>query len=1047
MVSSTYSDLRSHREVLIEALNQHELHPRVMEHSAAQWADVLASSLKMVRESAAYVAIIGRRYGQIPDDPERNPRNLSITELEFKEAQRLGRPTWVFFMSEEHLIRERDIEGDPEKKVKLANFRERAKKWASGSGLERVYATFDSVKSFATVISRPVSDLREHLILAPPPEPPAETPEPDAEAQEETSRTRTPPDLYAEPSYLGSHAFVGRQAELDTLTDWADPADPTPLLLFEAIGGSGKSLLTWEWATNLAPDLRSGDQAWAGRFWYSFYERGAVMADFCRHALAYITSQPVEDFRKMKTPELGGQLLAYLQKRSWLLVLDGLERVLVAYHRLDAAQLPDEAAGDPTDAILGTRVPTSTIRDEDGDLLRYLSTASPSKILVTTRLTPRSLLNPAGLPIPGVRRESLAGLRPADAETLFRAAGDITGDSTAIRAYLRENCNNHPLVIGVLAGLVANYFPDRGNFDAWVSDAGPEGGARLDLGKLDLVQRRNHILRAAMADLPEASRQLLSTLALISSAVDTETLAAFNPHLPPEPETVPVPTPPEERWPYTWDHQKDDWKAEKQREYEAALAERAAYEKAFASWKASEEVATAPTRLGKTVQDLEARGLVQYDAQEKRYDLHPVVRGVASGSLEGEEKAAVGQQVVDHFSSVVHNPYDEAETLEDVASGVQVVRTLLALGRMQEAVDVFQGELANAFIFNLEANVEALALLRPLFPEGWGEPEGLDNRHASYIASCAATALYGRGQFDAALASFGTSLRLHLRAKDWFETAGGLRSHATCLREQNRVAASDRIYSLALNLAEVWDDKQGVFMGRLFLFQSQARVGDWESAWGTWEALNPMGRAWNRAAYRPGSAERLLAQAQLWEGTLGEKQLVEAIRLASKGRSRTNLRYLHGIRGDWRVEQKDWPSAASAFREAMRMANERGLRDATSATGLVLAKWHSGEMTEEAARAETERLSAESEAHYYLALLWQALSEPDRAKKHALSAYKWACCIQVGMGRRRTVCPPLRSRTGERATGRTGRRDTGPATVRPGERSAVRVGGRRAGRH
>jgi hypothetical protein len=38
--------------------------------------------------------------------------------------------------------------------------------------------------------------------------------------------------------------------------------------LFDAIGGSGKSMLTWEWTTEHATQVRAD---WAGRFWYSFY--------------------------------------------------------------------------------------------------------------------------------------------------------------------------------------------------------------------------------------------------------------------------------------------------------------------------------------------------------------------------------------------------------------------------------------------------------------------------------------------------------------------------------------------------------------------------------------------------------------------------------------------------------------------------------------------------------------------------------------------------------------------------------------------------------
>jgi hypothetical protein len=242
-----------------------------------------------------------------------------------------------------------------------------------------------------------------------------------------------PPEFYAEPRYIGSHKFVGREAQLDVLSDWADPADQHPVLLFDAIGGTGKSMLTWEWTSNHASQVRS---AWAGRFWYSFYERGAIMADFCSHALAYITGRPLDEFRKLKTPELGERLLHHLQRRPWLLVLDGLERVLVAYHRFDAAQLADEFASQPTDEI-AHRDPCSAIRPEDDDLLHALAAATPSKLLVTSRLVPRVLLNSAGQTIPGVLRLPLGGLRPADAEALLRSCAASTATRSKSRATSR----------------------------------------------------------------------------------------------------------------------------------------------------------------------------------------------------------------------------------------------------------------------------------------------------------------------------------------------------------------------------------------------------------------------------------------------------------------------------------------------------------------------------------------------------------------------------------------------------------------------------------
>lgn len=448
MISSTFTDLEQHRAALIQAIKGQGLTDVAMENDSAKSdVDVIDSSLQMVRDGSAYTLVIGRKYGQTPLCPIRNPRELSITELEFNEAQRLDRPILLFIMGDKHLLREADIETDTDKREKLSAFRERAKQMKPDSPVHRVYATFDGLEDFTQKAIHAVAGLGHYLDAksAPSPQPQTAAPPPAAAADP----IPAPPAFYAEPPYIGSHHFVGRQAQLDVLSDWAVPADTHPVLLFDAIGGSGKSMLTWEWTTKHATQVR-GD--WAGRFWYSFYERGAIMADFCGRALAYVTGKPFDDFRKMKTPEMADHLLHQLRDRPWLLILDGLERVLVAYHRFDAAEVPDEEANQPTDQI-AHRDPCTAIRPEDDDLLRALAAAAPSKLLVTSRLVPRVLLNPASQPIPGVLRVSLPGLRPADAEALLRSCG-VAGESQAMQNYLKSHCDCHPLVTGVLAGLI-----------------------------------------------------------------------------------------------------------------------------------------------------------------------------------------------------------------------------------------------------------------------------------------------------------------------------------------------------------------------------------------------------------------------------------------------------------------------------------------------------------------------------------------------------------------------------------------------------------------
>lgn len=917
MISSTFTDLEQHWLALIAALKGEGLTDVDMGNNSAKAdVDVIDSSLQMVRDASAYAGLISHKYGQTPYCPKRNPDRLSLTELEFNEAQRLGRPILLFIMGDAHPVRKADVETDPENKKKLDVFRERAKQMRPDSPVHRVYATFDSIEEFTPKAIHAAAGLRRHLDEkdGPRPQPaaPCGVPEP----------IPAPPAFYAEPPYIGSHQFTGRRAELERLSDWAAPADAHPVLLFDAIGGSGKSMLTWQWTTTYATRAR-GD--WAGRFWYSFYERGAIMADFCGCALAYITREPFDEFKKLKTPELARRLLHHLRDRPWLLVLDGLERVLVAYQRIDAAEVPDEEANQPTDQI-AERDPRSAIRPEDDDLLRALAAAAPSKLLITSRLVPRVLLNAAGQPIPGVERFPLPGLRPPDAEALFRSCG-VTGNSEAIQTYLQSHCDCHPLVTGALAGLINDYLADKGNFDAWVAD--DSGGGRLDLASLDLVQKRNHILKAALAAVPETGRRLLSLLSLLSEAVDSATLRAVN-----------------------------------------------------SQFGAAE--------LSVAVRDLERRGLLQYDGRTKRYDLHPVVRGVAAGGLRAEEKESYGQRVVDHFSVRPHSPYEQAETIEDVRDGLQVVRTLLRMGHYQQAHDVYRGALSQALVINLEAHAEVLSLLRPFFPHGWAAlPTEVNEHGGAYLANEAANALNLAGERKGSLDAYGASLAVRIRQANWVAAVTVLANIAVTLRRFNRLAQENRCRLWVLDIATLSGDKQSLFSARLDSFDQLALIGQWEEGQAIWDLLDAMGRGWSRAAYRPGDAETYYVRFRLWRGDLSEEHLSRAEQLAREGWNRVALRYLHGLRGEWRLERGEWDLAAASLHEAVAMARAVGQADVEAETQLALARFHLGQLADP--RSEAKQLaSAARVSHLDLAELWLAIGDRAQAKTHALAAYKSA---------------------------------------------------------
>jgi hypothetical protein len=981
MVSSTFEDFKEHREALISAINGQGLHAIAMEHdSALPTGTVIDSSLQKVHDGAAYVGIIGARYGNIPDSAEYNPEGLSLTELEFREARDLGRPILLFIMGPDHDVKQRDVEQDPEKKHKLEAFREEAKRSSVGSRVHRVYKVFNSLSEFEVAATQSVAELRRFLDAQ---ATPADWPLAGA-ASEPAAGDGIPasPTLYAEPRYIGSHAFVGRTAQLATLNDWAAPAEAHPVLLVEAIGGTGKSMLTWEWTTRHATETRND---WAGLFWYSFYEKGAVMADFCRRALAYMTGQPLAAFEKKKQPELSELLAHQLQSRCWLLILDGLERVLVAYHRYDAAQLVDEQAG-RTDEI-ARRDPCNAIRPLDDDLLRQLAAASPSKILITSRLVPRVLLNAANQPIPGVLYERLSGLRPADAEALLRTCG-VHGDSAQMQDYLQRHCDCHPLVTGVVAGLINDYLPDRGHFDAWAGD--PDHGGQLNLAQLDLIQKRNHILTAALEALPDASRRLLSTLSLLPESFDYAIIAALNPHRPPEPDAVPEPGP-EDDW--IWGELPEEQQEQARRGHAAALEQRREYERAYAAWQTAPETLEAAAALTATVRDLEQRGLLQYERQTGRWDLHPVVRAVASSRLHDDDRDHLGQQIIDYFSQRPHSPIEQAKTIEDLHDALTIVRTLFQMGRVEEAWYELETDLMKGLLVNMEAYPESLSLLRPFFPHDWSEPpEDPDDDNLGLLANFASFAFNGLGDFMQAAELSQVAIRTYVAAHNWREVRINLSALSVDFSSLNRLALSVRCSTLALRLAEALGSPAHLFAARLNQFGALALVGRWDEAEAMWNLLDPMGRDWPRNIYRPGAAERSRLELLLLPlGRFTEEDLEAAEDLARTGQNRASIRLLHRLRGEWRYSRGEHALAAESFQDAIRMAHEAGFPDPTSETLLALARFRLNQLP--AAREEALRLSASRDpAHLLLAELWHALGDTERAAVHVKAAYRraWA---------------------------------------------------------
>jgi hypothetical protein len=100
-LSSTFVDLEAHREAVYRQLRRMQHDIIAMEDYVARDDRPAAQCLRDVARSDLYVGLFAWRYGFIP--AQDNPRSLSITELEYREAEAKSIPRLVFLLDDDAL--------------------------------------------------------------------------------------------------------------------------------------------------------------------------------------------------------------------------------------------------------------------------------------------------------------------------------------------------------------------------------------------------------------------------------------------------------------------------------------------------------------------------------------------------------------------------------------------------------------------------------------------------------------------------------------------------------------------------------------------------------------------------------------------------------------------------------------------------------------------------------------------------------------------------------------------------------------------------------
>lgn len=681
MISSTARDLAEYRNKVMDACQRLGFRPIMMEHLAGQDRSANDVSIGMVEEADVYLGIFAHAYGSSPEDDAR-----SYTEIELDQASSLGIPVLPFFVDEETLWPPRLIDKG-EKAEKL----ERLKKKAAQG---RIVQWFKSPEDLRGLVIHALGQFEKSL------------------AQPNTEPTRlelhrpniipvAPLPYVAHPySLLQTSQVVGRQVELNLLTDWVttNKQVPASVRLFNlvAIGGMGKSALTWKWFKDIAPHELPNRAGW---MWWSFYESDAHYENFIIRALAYTSGQIEQEVRQLTQSDREDQLWRLLDEQPFVLVLDGLERILLAYSRMDASRMIDDdldertanlvanALGLPESAgqsFIGKHQLRMTADQRAGRFLRRLTSVRSSRVLISTRLYPTELQAETGDPLPGCSAYFLRGLMDDDALNLWREF-KVSGSSEELLPLFRS-FGNYPLLIRALAGEVAKYRPAPRDFDKW-RVANPD----FNPAALPLKNAKTHVLEFALRGLSGTQRAVLHTL------------AGF-------------------RMPATWDTLRA-LLVQSAGQIEIALTEKPSAKDEAGQPRSRTEETKKPClddlALDEVLTELEDRGLLGWDKQANRYDLHPIVRAVVWATLAADAKQGLYRELHTYFDAAPRPPeWEKVESVEDLTAAVELFDKLIGLERYEDAVDIFRMHLEEATLYRLSASLLRVELLERLFPDG-----------------------------------------------------------------------------------------------------------------------------------------------------------------------------------------------------------------------------------------------------------------------------------------------------------------------------------------
>jgi tetratricopeptide (TPR) repeat protein len=310
----------------------------------------------------------------------------------------------------------------------------------------------------------------------------------------------SPQPYYVNPHILQAN-FTGQTEIRETLTTWFKSIDYS-ILLLTAIGGMGKSAVSWFWLHNDI-DPSSLD----GVLWWSFTKDESSFTRFLNESIYYISGHKIDPEEIRSDYEKVQALITILGSKRILIVLDGFERQLQANSAMNSAYEHDEILNEPINARACINPNATRLLQHSAAVLRK------SKVLITSRLMIKDLEGPEGTPIAGCLKEELQSMTPDDAVIFMRAQGISIGTDEQIEQACKP-FGYHPLSLRLLSGLIARDKQRPGDI----------GSAE----KYQIHANIENVLKATYYALPGEKQVLLSHLAAFRNPIDYKGIMVFN---------------------------------------------------------------------------------------------------------------------------------------------------------------------------------------------------------------------------------------------------------------------------------------------------------------------------------------------------------------------------------------------------------------------------------------------------------------------------------------------------------------------------------------